>query len=505
MSGFETTAIPTHPAHAAHAAIDLGASSGRVMLGLLTANGLELEEVHRFSNEPIMDAGYLSWDIDKLFSESLKGLERAVARCAETGSALSSIGVDSWGVDFAVLERNNPRIRALRHHRGAADPASQIKVRGLNTESVYGISGVPDQAINSSFRLSELNARKPFDHEKLLFVPDLWVYLLTGSMGTEPTIASTSQLMDPSTDEWSQELIAAHGLVDLDFPQINAPGTFAALTTSEITEHIGASAAVPVYRVASHDTASAFAFATSQRSAHDTEGLISSGTWSLVGVAVDEPVKTPAALEAQFTNERGVDGILLLRNLNGMWILQECLRDWAREDGVTPELVPLLALAEAAEGNTVVFDVADDRLLAPGQMAERIGVLCQEVGRPQPTSRGETVRCILDSLAAAYGVALKSAEAVTGTSMTSLRIVGGGSKNALLCQLTANLTGLIVVAGPAEASSIGNIAVQAVATGSCTSIAEVYATLHGAGTETSTFFPARESSPIVPALEGIHE
>lgn len=492
----------------AHAAIDLGASSGRVMLGLLTDAGLELKEMHRFSNEPFLDGDQLCWDINRLFSESLVGLKKAVAECAAAGTTLTSIGIDSWGVDFALLNTHDSIITPIRHHRGSADPGPFINARGLSEASVYEITGVPDQAINTSFRLAKLASEIDFAGERPLFIPDLWVYLLTGSIGTEATIASTSQLMDPFTDEWSRPLLAAYGLTSLDFPRIDSPGSSAGVTSQTITERINSVEPVTVYRVASHDTASAFAFAgptssTAGGGEGGAQGLISSGTWSLVAVALSEPLKTAAARVAHFTNERGASGILLLRNLNGMWVLQECIRDWERTDGAPVLIEPLLVAASDAPGSKRVFDLADERLLAPGCMLERLKALCDEAGRAAPVTRGHFVRAILDSLAAAHADSIRAAETVTGTPITSIRIVGGGSQNALLCQLTADATGLPLLAGPTEASSIGNIAVQAVAAGKSHSVAEIYAGAFGVGTNTASYIPRVPSCPSPHFTKGI--
>lgn len=490
----------TMPIISAHAAIDLGASSGRVVLGILTDGGLELKEMHRFVNEPYVADDKLHWDIDRLFSESIAGLRKAVSECTAAGTVLTSIGIDSWGVDFALLGPDGSLDTPIRHHRGSVNPDSFISARGLSESSVYSLSGVPDQAINTSFQLAELATEMEFAGERPLFIPDLWVYLLTGSIGTEVTIASTSQLMDPATGDWSGPLISAHGLGGLEFPVISAPGSFAGVTSMSITDRIGSDEPVTVYRVASHDTASAFAFAEPAVAASDevaagTQGLISSGTWSIVAVVVPEPVKTAAARIAHFTNERAASGTLLLRNLNGMWVLQECIRDWERSDGHPVDIQPLLTAASKTRGSEEVFDVADERLLAPDDMVERIHALCKEVGRAVPASRGGVVRAILDSLAAAYANTIRAAEKITNTPITSIRIVGGGSRNALLCQLTANATGLRVLAGPTEASSIGNIAVQAVAAGKRDTISQIYASLNGVGAQTTTYDPSGDSVP----------
>ncbi|TAJ50121.1 MAG: rhamnulokinase [Herbiconiux sp.] len=501
-SSTSTRPEPSRPA-SAFAAVDLGASSGRVMLGTLTATGLELNEVHRFPNRPVTTEGELCWDVDALFAETLEGLGRAVARCEATGATLSGIGVDSWGVDYAIIDEAGAITRPVLHHRGAPDPAPWIAGRPLDEAAVFALSGVPDQAINTSLRLSAQNARAAFAGERLLFIPDLWVYLLTGVLGTEPTIASTSQLLDASSGDWSEELVALHGLDGLTLPPVRAPGSFAGLTTEAITSRIGSATAVPVYRVAGHDTAGAFAFAEPVAPGDTGTGLVSSGTWSLVGTAAAVPALGRDALEAGFTNERGIRGTLLLQNLNGMWILHQCMQDW-ETDAAAPAAPPLdvaglVAEAALVPASAAVFDVADERLLAPGGMVERVATLAEEAGRARPETRAETVRAVLDSLAAAYARGVQRAGELTGARLTAIRIVGGGSKNALLCQLTADISGLPVTAGPAEASSIGTIAAQIVASGLRRDLAEVYTQVSGDGAGTTDYLPGGDPFPSSPA------
>lgn len=493
----------------AFAAVDLGASSGRVMLGILEAHGLQLQEIHRFPNRPVTTDGELCWDIDSLFAQTLDGLAKAVAQCDAIGAALTGIGIDSWGVDYALIDPDGAITRPMLHHRGAADPRPQITVRGLEESEVFARSGVPDQAINTSFRLADQASHAPFSDERLLFIPDLWVYLLTGAVGSEATIASTSQLLDATSGDWSAELVALHGLDGLDLPPLSAPGSFAGLTTEAVTSRIGSATAVPVYRVAGHDTASAFAFAEPVSAGDTGTGLVSSGTWSLVGAAAAVPSLGREALDAGFTNERGIRGTTLLQNLNGMWILQQCIEDWQAAAATTTPGAPdtvatsptgldvaqLVAEAALVPASAAVFDVADERLLAPGGMVERVARLAVEAGRERPSSPGETVRAVLDSLAAAYARGVQRAGELTGAELTSIRIVGGGSKNALLCQLTADVSGLPVTAGPAEASSIGNIAAQIVAAGLRRTLAEVYTQISGAGTETADYLPTTQASP----------
>ena len=486
---------PRGAAHrpSAFAAVDLGASSGRVVLGMLRGRHLDITEVHRFENRPLSIDGRLQWDVEQLFAETLTGLGAAVRSASARGAQVRGIGVDSWGVDFALLDDAGRVTGPVLHHRGVADAAPAIRRRRLPPQQVYERTGVPDHPINTSLRLSDLAAAGIARDRRVLFVPDLWVSLLTGASGTDPTIASTGQLLDPASQTWARDIIAASGIEALRLPSLQPPGTVAGRTTPAVTARLGAAAPVPVFRVAGHDTASAFAFATPTRmSANEhVDALISSGTWSIVGACVPQPIRSEAAHASGFVNECGVEGTLLVQNLNGMWILQECLREWSEQDGRAPELAELLAQAERAGRDDRTFDVASRSLLASGGMVGRVTALAVQAARPAPRSRGQIVRAILDSLAAAYARSITALEQLTGTRRTRVRILGGGSRNRLLCQLTADATGLPVLAGPAEASSIGNIAVQARASsGASTGLTDFYDHLTGDGTDTARFEPS---------------
>jgi rhamnulokinase len=476
------------------AAIDLGASSGRVVMGTVGDSNLIVEEVHRFPNRPISENGVLSWDIEQLFEDSMQGLRTVADRCEQLGGLFSGIGIDAWGVDFALLDDEGRIEGRVQHHRSAPDPTAAIARRNASPDRVYASSGVLDQAINTSFRLSELMHSARIQGGSLVFVPDLWVYLLTGRIGTEPTIASTSQLVDPQTRDWANELLSLYGIEQLRLPEVQPIGAVAALTSAEISRRIGAAQPIPVYRVAEHDTASAFAFAFPDGPG-SADGLISSGTWSVVGVCVPEPLRTPEARELGFTNESGVNGTLLLRNLNGMWVLQECIRDWERVDGHGIDLDSLITEATSATPDPDhVFDMASPDLLGPDSMEERIRSLCGSAGRQIPRERADVVRAVLESLAVSYAKAVRAAERLTGRQLERVRIVGGGSKNSLLCQLTADATGLPTIAGPAESASIGNIAVQAASSESNYDLTSLYRQVTGSDTATRTFTPGNRSS-----------
>lgn len=500
----------------AYAAVDLGASSGRVMVGFVEVGvdgdrRVRMSEVHRFANGPqpdsLLPGATLRWDADRLFDETLHGLAAAVRAAGAEGRELTGIGVDSWGVDYAVLPRDAtaapdstdvPRatsVPTVDHHRGA-DPAGPAEAEAaVGAARAYAVSGIPPQPINTSYRLRADRARRADpstggDGGTVLLVPDLWVHLMSGATGAERTIASTTQLLDAQTGDWSAELVESWQLEAFHLPETVAPGAPAGVTLPWVTERIGAAHPVPVFRVAGHDTASALAFAIPD----DGQLLVSSGSWSLAGLSLSAPVLTDEAFAAGLTNERGVgDSTLLLRNLSGLWLLGECTRQWSIEAGRMLDPVDLVRQAAEFPAPAVaapVFDVGDERLLAPGDMPERIARLCVEAGRPAPEGILGTVRSIVESLAVAYAESVELLAAVTGISARSVRIVGGGSRNALLCRRTAELTGLPVVAGPAEASAFGNLAVQLVAAGEFGSLAEVYAVGGEAGGEITRYEPA---------------
>jgi len=468
-------------------ALDLGASSGRVMLGVADGGGLSMHEVHRFATGIRQNQGRTTWDMAALHAASIEGISLAVDECTARGIQPAGIGIDSWGVDHALLGPDGT-LSAVESYRGADDPQPVIRRRSLTEEEVYSRSGIADQPINSALRLGARAGTETLQGQTLLFVPDLWVYWLTGQIGTEPTIASTSQLVDVRTGQFSTELAAAVGLTGMHLPPMAPPGTVAGHTTAEVTARIGASSPVPVYRVAGHDTASAFAFATGNGGPR--EALIASGTWSLVGLCLPHPITSEAARRGGFTNELGADGVLFLRNLSGMWVLQECLREWAQEDGAEPDLPDLLAQAAALGHDDRVFDVSDDRLLPAGGMPQRVAALCREVGRTAPTTRAQWARAVIDSLAAAYVDTITEAADLAGAEVDRIRIVGGGSRNELLCQLTADLSGRPVVAGPMEASSMGNIAIQAVADGLFPTAAQAHRHLSEEAASAVVFSPS---------------
>ncbi|MGO1850639.1 rhamnulokinase [Microbacterium sp.] len=467
----------------AYAAVDLGASSGRVILGVVDGESLHTHELHRFANTAQELRRGTVWDLPALFEETLIGLERCARWCEDFEAEFAGIGVDSWGVDWAYLSPDGELDLPASHYRGAADPGDVIAKRKLSPKRVYELSGIADQPINSALRMSREARKQDRAGQTPLFVPDVWLYWLAGAVGTDATIASTSQLLDARSAEFSPELVAAVGLGKLALPPVDPVGSRAGETTPTVTARLGLARPVQVFRVAGHDTACAFAFAEPGTS----DALISSGTWSLVGMSSAEPLVADDARRLGLTNERGATAVLSMRNLTGLWMLQECAREWSYEDG--PELESLIAAANALPFDARTFDATDERLFARGDMERRIRELCAENDRPLDETPASVVRAIFDSLAATYVRSIGLISQVSGKQFHRIRIVGGGSRNSALCQLTADLSGLPVVAGPVEASAIGNIALQALADGAVSEITDVYRALVAQDT-VQTFTPS---------------
>ncbi|MDP9796749.1 rhamnulokinase [Catenuloplanes nepalensis] len=427
------------------AAVDLGASSGRVVRATLDGSTLSLDEVHRFPNEPVSVNGTLHWDILALYRGVLEGLRRS--------GPVDSIGIDSWAVDYGLLDSTGALLGNPVHYRDARTTGSWRSVAAaIGEERLYGITGLQQLNFNTLYQLSAardtpvLAAARHF-----LMIPDLIAYWLTGEIGAEITNASTTQLYDLGKRAWSAELIGAAGLDAGLFPPLREPGT----VIGRARELDGNPAVVAV---GSHDTASAVV-AVPAADAHFA--YISCGTWSLVGVELDGPVLTEASRAANFTNEGGVDGtIRYLRNVMGLWLLQESCRTWG-----DPDLGCLIDAAGAREPFVSVVDPDHEDFLAPGDMPARIAEFCRRTGQPVPADPPAFVRTIVDSLALAHRRTVREAAALSGTRVDVVHVVGGGARNALLCQLTADACGLPVLAGPVEATALGNVLVQARAAG----------------------------------------
>ena len=425
------------------AAVDLGASAGRVIAARVNSSGIELHEVIRFPNEPVSAGGTLYWDILRLYGSVVSGL-----RSAATSFRLASAGIDSWGVDYGLLDATGALVGNPVHYRDSRTEGVAVPVTHADLYPVTGIQYLP---FNTIYQLSAAAGTPALLAAKtLLLIPDLLAYWLTGSVGAEVTNASTTSLLDVSTRQWSTGIMQQAGIPPALFPQLRQPGD----VIGPIREDVGAP--VPLVAVGSHDTASAVA-AVPASGPHFA--YISSGTWSLVGMELPAPVLTEASRLANFTNETGLDGtIRYLRNVTGLWLLQECLRHWGSA-GLTLE--SLLAEAASAEPLRFVIDTADPVFLPPGDMPRRITSWLTGRGFAAPSAPGEVVRCVLDSLALAYRQAVLAAQSLSGRHADVVHVVGGGSRNQLLCQLTSDAIGLPVVAGPAEATALGNVLVQA--------------------------------------------
>jgi rhamnulokinase len=443
------------------AAVDLGASSGGVGAARVGPGRLELSEEHRFPNRPVRVAGTLHWDVLALYAGVLDGL-RAAGRDA---GRLDGVGIDSWAVDFGLLDASGALLGNPLHYRDARHETAVAAVHAAvgGREELYRVTGLQHLPFNTVFQLAAARDTPQLAAaERMLLVPDLLAHWLTGAVGAEVTNASTTGLLDATTREWAWGLVDRLGLPRRLFPPLRQPGERLGELLPGVLAETGLTGPVPLTAVGSHDTASAVVGvpADGERFAY-----VSCGTWSLVGVELEKPVLTEASRQAGFTNELGVDGtVRYLRNVMGLWLLQESLRTWAAA-GLPADLAGLLAAAAQVPAFPAVVDPDDPRFLPPGDQPARIAEVCRETGQTPPQSQAETVRCILDSLALAYRRTVRAAAALSGREVDVVHLVGGGVRNALLCQLTAEACGVPVVAGPVEAAALGNALVQARAAG----------------------------------------
>jgi rhamnulokinase len=441
-------------------AVDIGASGGRVMVGLVGPDGVRLEPVHRFDNGAREIDGHLRWDVRRLYEEVLHGLTELGRRYPE----VTSIGIDTWAVDYGLLDDAGDLIELpIAYRDDRTGPVVDRVHARVEPAELYAITGLQFLPFNTIYQLAaeQGSARRPRIAQVLL-LPDLLGWWLTGQRRTEITNASTTGLLDARTRDWSTELLDRCGIPADWWAPLIEPGETLGPLRPEIARRTGLAEQVRVVAVGSHDTASAVVAVP----AVGTDfAYVSSGTWSLVGQELPDPVLTEASREANFTNEGGVDGrVRYLRNVGGLWLLQESLRTW-RERGEPHGLDELLTAAAAlpAGGPTVDVDAAE--FLAPGDLPARIRSFCADRGRAVPGSSAELVRCILDSLALAYASTVATAQQLSGNRVDVIHVVGGGSQNALLCRLTADAAGLPVLAGPVEATALGNVLVQGRALG----------------------------------------
>jgi rhamnulokinase len=442
------------------AAVDIGASSGRVMLGRVTGGRVELETVHRFPNSVKEIDGGLRWDFDVLFAEVLTGLAAAASAAAARRERIASIGIDTWAVDYGLVNGAGELTAPPYSYRDERSRHAVAQVhQQLNPVLLYAATGLQFLPFNTLYQLA---TEPDLNGLQALLIPDLIGYLLTGKRRTEATNASTTGLLDAVAGEWATNFLAALNLPKNLFPQLIQPGETLGTLTNDIAQRVGLPRSTPVVAVGSHDTASAIAAVPANRSDF---AYISSGTWSLVGVELPHPVLTETSRAANFTNERGVDGtVRYLRNVGGLWLLSECQRTWARE-GYKPGLEELLDAAAYLPPGGPLINVDDPNFIAPDNMPDRICATVRNSGRVLPQNPAHIVRCVLDSLAVGYSRTIADAERLANARVRVVHIVGGGSQNRLLCQLTANATGRPVLAGPVEATAVGNVLVQARAAG----------------------------------------
>lgn len=452
-------------------AIDLGASSGRGIIGAFDGQRITLRENHRFPNEPVMAGGRFYWDILRILHEIKQSIRQSVL----DGDDVASIGIDTWGVDYGLLDRHgrlmgNPVHYRDRRHDGITAEFAQYML----LERLYQITGIQSQDFNTVYQLAaELrdDPERLRAADKLLFTPDLLNYFLTGRMATEYTIASTGALLDAAKRDFSDEILAAMGLSRNLFAPIVMPGQRLGRLSAEVLEEVGQTDA-EVIHVAAHDTASAVIAVPAK---NDDFIYISSGTWSLLGAELPAPMITPDSFAHNFTNEGGVEGtIRFLKNIMGLWLVQESRRQWKRE-GKDYSFGDLSAMAAAAKPLRALIDPDDKRFSAPGNMPRRIADYCHETGQPVPETEGEIIRCVLESLALCYRAAIDKITAMRGKAPSALNIVGGGTQDKLLCQFAADACGIPVYAGPVEATAIGNIVMQAISAGELASLAEARA------------------------------
>ena len=438
------------------AAVDLGASSGRVLLVTLEDGRLALDPVARFSNGGRDIDGVFSWDIDYLMSEIERGLGAAARAALAKGLTLSSVGVDAWAVDYGLLAANGTLLRAPAHHRDPRTNASFAAVTSrVDPWSLYQRSGIALLTFNTLFQLVT-DGERLGEADCLLLIPDLVNYFLSGVRGWEVTNASTTQLLDRHR-RWDDALFDT-----LDVPrrlvgELVEPGRVLGTVTAPHALSSGVSRDTRVIAVASHDTASAV---VAVPAADENFAYISSGTWSLVGVEIKEPLIEHAAFEQGYTNELGAFGrTRFLRNVMGFWLLQEVIREFALE-GHDVDAATLTRDAMAITAHRFLVDAESDELLATGDMRGRLTAQCVRSGSEVPVSAAEFARCIIDSLALAYRTAIRGISRVTGVRVDAVHVVGGGALNELLCQLTADACGVRVVAGPVEAAAVGNALLQ---------------------------------------------
>lgn len=448
-------------------AFDFGASSGRAIIGCFDGDKITLEEVHRFSNDPVSVGGTVYWDVLRLFYEIKQGIIKA-----KIAGGFDSIGIDTWGVDFGLIDSEGKLMENPVHYRdartvGLVDEAFKT----MPKEKLYGITGIQFMELNTLFQLISLKKYRPWMLEradKMLFMPDLFGYMLTGKMCAEYSIASTSQLIDLDKRTWSKEILDAFGIKESVFAPLVQPGTVLGELSKKICEECGVDP-VPVISVCGHDTQSAI---TSVPCEDGDFAFLSSGTWSLFGTELDKPIVNETSMNINITNEGGFDGSTgFLKNIIGLWLIQESRRQWKRE-GKEYSYADLEKLALAAEPFKCFIDPDAPEFVPHGNIPERVREFCRKTGQYVPETVGEIMRCIYESLAMKYRLTFEKLRECTERDYPVIHVIGGGTKDGLLCQMTANSCDRTVKAGPIEATVMGNVAVQLMSDGSVKNIGQ---------------------------------
>ena len=442
-------------------ALDFGASSGRAILGHIQDGKLNIEEVHRFENETIQIGKNLYWDTFRLLHE----IKQSILKCHHFGANIKSMGIDTWGVDFGLLDREGRLLGVPYTYRDPrTDGMQEIVDDIIGSERLYEITGIQSMFFNTILQLSSMrqNGDAILDlAEDLLFTPDLLAYFLTGKKITEYSIASTSQLLDAKTGSWSNEIIDKLNLPRKIFGKVSPSGSDIGMLRSEVCQELGVQA-FNVVATAGHDTQSAVAAVPSDK---DDFIFISCGTWSLLGVELDNALTSSEACAQQFTNEGGVGGkINFMKNIMGLWLVQECRRRWVKQ-GATDDFGELSLLAKQAPAFGVLLNPDDDSFIAPADMPVTIKTFWKDTNQDVSDDKGVMLRCIAESLALKYRATIEDLEDLHNKKYDTIYMVGGGIQDSLLCQLTADATGRQVVAGPIEATAAGNIITQAIASG----------------------------------------
>ncbi|MEX2460589.1 MAG: FGGY-family carbohydrate kinase [Paenibacillaceae bacterium] len=452
-------------------AFDLGASSGRAVIGQWDGELLKLEEIHRFPNDPVLVGDRLQWDILRLYHEIKQGILKAKQKQIH----IQSLGIDSWAVDFGIIGAQGELVENPTHYRDRRNNGVMEKVlQQLGKERIFARTGIQFQPFNTLYQLVAMKQTDAFAlkyGKKLLMIPDLLRYFLTGEMHSEFTNASTTQMYNPISGNWDRDLLEVLDLPGELLVDIVTPGSAVGGLQASVCAELGVNS-IPVIAVGEHDTASAVAAvpAVSENFAY-----LICGTWSLLGTELSRPVLDELALKHNFTNEGGVEGTFrLLKNIMGLWLLQECKRTWDKAGNVH-SFADLVIKAEQAEPFLCLVNPDDGMFLNPRDMPAQIKVYCKESGQTEPQTEGQIIRCILESLALKYKMDLDLTETLANKSFDGLHMTGGGINNTLLCQFTANAIGKTVWAGPTEGSAIGNVLVQLIAAGVFFNLAEARA------------------------------